>query len=446
MKIRNKILVYFSVTVMSLTLIFFALIYYLFSEYREEEFQQEQLSKIKNTISLIEEYKKKSAELSQLLDEQYINDFYDEKLLVYDHDKSLIFSSIDQLEIYRSDQILHELSPNVRWIEKVSDQYDVVGVYLEVHGKSYYAISKAYDNLGHSKRVFLGRLLVGMFALFSLVVWGLSLHLSKLIAQPIVRLSKNMMKVEDFAKVEVDSTTLEIQDLAKSFNALLDRTKESFAFQKHSIHHISHELKTPIAVLVSELDALTQVKDIEEIRSKIPKLRDNAKNLGEIIHVLLEISKIDSGQPLLKESFRIDELYFDVVDELRHIYPAAVMEWNYPEREFQEEDLLINGNRLMFRQVLQNLLLNGIAYSSASKVRAKLGPNKELFFENEGPTLSSEEQTQLFSPFFRGENSRSRPGFGLGLALTQRILNLHGASISYFIPKEGINTFHIQWT
>jgi two-component system sensor histidine kinase ArlS len=444
MKIRNKILVYFSVTVMSLTLIFFALIYYLFSEYREEEFQQEQLSKIKNTISLIEEYKKKSAELSQLLDEQYINDFYDEKLLVYDQDKSLIFSSIDQLEIYRSDQILHELSPNVRWIEKVSDQYDVVGVYLEVHGKSYYAISKAYDYLGHSKRVFLGRLLVGMFALFSLVVWGLSLHLSKLIAQPIVHLSKSMMK--DFAKVEVDSTTLEIQDLAKSFNALLDRINESFAFQKHSIHHISHELKTPIAVLVSELDALTQVKDFEEIRSKIPKLRDNAKNLGEIIHVLLEISKIDSGQPLVKESFRIDELFFDVVDELRHIYPQAVVEWNYPDEEFQEEDLLISGNRVMLRQVLQNLLLNGITYSKASKVKVKLGPNKDLYFENEGSTLSSEEQTQLFSPFFRGENSRSRPGFGLGLALTQRILNLHGASISYLIPEQGVNTFHIQWT
>lgn len=80
MKIRNKILIYFSTTVLALTAISLGLIYILFSEYREEEFQQLQNEKIKYTIGLITEFKEMSEEVSLLLDAQDIHDFYDEKL------------------------------------------------------------------------------------------------------------------------------------------------------------------------------------------------------------------------------------------------------------------------------------------------------------------------------------------------------------------------------
>jgi two-component system, OmpR family, sensor histidine kinase ArlS len=88
MKIRNKILIYFSTTVIALTAISLTIIYILFSEYREEEFQQQQNEKIHTTIKLIEKFKRESATISYLIDQQDINDFYDEKLLVYDSNKN----------------------------------------------------------------------------------------------------------------------------------------------------------------------------------------------------------------------------------------------------------------------------------------------------------------------------------------------------------------------
>lgn len=435
MKIRNKILIYFSLTVTGLTMLSFVLIYFLFSEYREEEFQQEQFEKIKSTVRLIQEYQQKSEQISHLLDEQDINDFFDEKLQIYDQDKTLIFSSLDELKIKRPDLILHDLSPNRRWVEKQVDNYDVVGVYMVFQGKAYYAISKAFDQLGHSKRVFLGRLLLGMFAVFTLVVWGVSLQLSQLISRPLVQLSESMKTEGDLTKVKVNSTTLEIRELAEQFNALLQRIQEAFSFQKNSIHHISHQLKTPLAVLVTELDKMLHVENKEELKAQLVQVRDSTKSLGEVIHLLLEISKLESGQKLEKERFRMDELYFDTVEELQLIHPDARFELHYPESDFQEEGLYVQGNRLMMKQVLINVLSNGIKYSQDAKVNTRFAVlpegGLELLFENQGETLEVGERELLFTAFFRGKNAGGLPGFGLGLALSKRIVEVHGGTLKY---------------
>lgn len=447
MKIRNKILLYFSSTVTGLTLISFVVIGYLFSEYREEEFQQQQLEKITYTVRLVNEHKKQSEQLSLLLDEQDIHDFYDEKLLIYDRSKELIFSSIDNLEITSAMQIINELSPAKRWIETKSGDYDIVGVYLEFEGKAYYAISMAFDSEGYSKRDFLGKLLVGMFLVFTLVVWLITRHLSHIISRPIVALSEKLSQlvVEDSAKIEVSTTTSELRNLTDKFNELLHRTRDSFVFQKHTIHHISHELKTPVAILVSELEKLQKEGDIGQLKLQLTRLTDSAKGLGGIINVLLEISKIDSGQEVHKARIRVDELLFDIIGELNRVHPQYVFELNYPAEHFEEKQLYIQANRLLMKQVFQNLLLNGVTYSDDQKVEVALEfPDPEtvkVSFTNTGKTLSPDENRFLFSHFFRGMNSKDKPGFGLGLVLAHRIIQLHSGSIHYETPGEQLNRF-----
>ncbi|MGK0639490.1 hypothetical protein [Schleiferia thermophila] len=154
MKIRDKILIYFSTTVIALTAISLTIIYILFSEYREEEFQQKQNEKIHTTIKLIEKIKQESAKISYLIDQQNINDFYDEKLLIFDSDKNQIFASLDSLEIVEAENILKKLSPTNRWIETKEGDYDLIGIYTERNNQGYYAISKAYDAFGFNKMFF----------------------------------------------------------------------------------------------------------------------------------------------------------------------------------------------------------------------------------------------------------------------------------------------------
>src|SRR5690606_7865003 len=124
MKIRNKILIYFSSTVIVLSTLSLVIVFVLFSAHREEEFQQQQFSKIKHTVGLIEEFGKISETVSLYLDKQYIHVFYDEKMLIYDNNKKLVFSSIDSLDIVKSETILNRLSVSNGWIETKEDGYD----------------------------------------------------------------------------------------------------------------------------------------------------------------------------------------------------------------------------------------------------------------------------------------------------------------------------------
>lgn len=454
MKIRNKILIYFSTTVIALTAISLSIIYILFSEYREEEFQQQQNEKIHTTIKLIEKFKRESAKISYLIDQQDINDFYDEKLVVYDSNNNLVFASLDSLDIVKAESVLNKLSPTQRWVETKEENYDLIGVYIEGMSQGYYAVSKAYDALGYTKLYFLRNVLIGMFLLITIVVTLVSWYLSLKISEPITKLAENLNKLdlskEKFDEFPIETSSYELNQLTQRFNELLRRTNETFAFQKHTIHHISHQLKTPISIIVSELERVKELSDLGVIKSKIESQIIKTKSLGGIINVLLEISKIESGQEIQKQEMRIDELIFDVIDELNIIYPNFNFEVNYTADEFEESKLLIKINSILIRQAIRNLLSNCVAYSNNLKAEIKIDCSEKnrlkIQIINSGKPISTEEQSFLFNHFFRGENSQGKIGFGLGLVLSKKIIELNSATITYSNPSPEINVFELNFS
>lgn len=451
MKIRNKILIYFSTTVIALTGISLTIIYVLFYEYREEEFQQQQNKKIRATIKLVEKFKQESSVISYFLDKQDINDFYDEKMFIYDENKNIIFKSLDSLDILKSEKIVSKLSPNNQWIETKEDNYDLIGIYLENENKKYYAVSKAYDAFGYDKLSFLQNVLIKIFICTFFVVLYVSYYISRKVSKPITQLAESLVKFdikgENIKELMVEKSSYELMQLTQKFNNLLRRTNEAFIFQKHSIHHISHELKTPIAVLVSELEKIKNYSNIEKIKLKIDNQVIKAKSLGEIINVLLEISKIESGQQIRKQAIRMDELIFDSIEELKIIYPNFHFEVNYIPANINENRLVINFNYTLIKQVIQNLLSNCILHSSNLKANIKFNCASEhelkIQFLNTGKPILEEERKFLFNRFFRGNNSQGKSGSGLGLVLTKKILDLNKATITYSNDVNDLNVFEI---
>lgn len=453
MKIRNKILIYFSTTVIALTALSFAVIYILFSEYREEEFQQQQKEKIKYTIKFLAEYTQMNADLAYIMDELTLHDFYDEKLMIFDSKKDLIFSSIDDLVIGDYPTKLNELSPSNRWMETKEGNYDVVGVYHEYHNSSFYALSKAYDAFGYTKMYFLRNMLVALFVAIALVVVAVSLLISNKISSPITALADNLNNYDlsdaGAHEVAIDTSSYELHQLTQTFNELKKRTNEAFTFQKHTIHHISHQLKTPIAVLVSELERISRDCPEGDTKADMEDQIIKTKSLGNIINVLLEISKIESGQEILKQSVRIDEMIFDTIAELNIIYPNFHFELNYVPDDIDESRLIVPVNPTLVRQALQNLLSNCIAYSNNEKARINLDCSSptELTIQiiNTGVPLTKEEQKTLFHQIFRGMNSQDKTGFGLGLVLAKKTMDYHKALISYANPAADQNIFELRF-
>jgi signal transduction histidine kinase len=442
---------YFSATIVSLLGITLFFIYTLFYEYREEEFQQKQKLKIISTIRFLTEIKQADESIIQAMDRISINEFYDEKLLIFDHSKTLIYSSIDDLQIPQKDidSILKVLTIVNPWLETKDDLYDVVGVYIKYNNNTYYGINKAFDESGYSKLDFLRYVLIFTFLGITLVVILIAYYLSRIISEPIVDITKKITNYNFdtlYIPIEVERSENEIVVLAEQFNKLMKRMKEAVSFQKHAINHISHELKTPIAVLVSNFERMLNETDLDVLKSLINRQKEDTKNLSEIINLLLELSKTDGGHSIPKTNIRVDELIFDTMDELSILYPDFEFSVDYIGPTDNENLLTIQGSARLLKAAFMNLMLNSIHYSSNKEGGIHIITDKkqlQLDFINEGPVITKEEQKFLFQHFFRGENSKGKSGFGLGLVFIYNIISQHQGFISYHTDHKNLNTFTV---
>lgn len=451
MSIRKKILLYFSATVIGLLGVTLIFIYTLFYEYREEEFQQRQKQKITSTLKFLSEMKKADESIIQAMDRISIHEFYDEKLLIFNDSKELIYSSIDDLPILdeEADKILSVLTEEQPWLETKDDLYDVIGVFVKYNNNTYYGISKAFDESGYSKLDFLRYVLIFTFLGISIVVILISSYLAKKITQPIEDITEKINNYNFdtlYIPIEVKQSENEIVALAEQFNKLMNRMKEAIAFQKHAINHISHELKTPIAVLVSNFERMEKETDMALLKSHIIRQKQDTKNLSEIINLLLELSKTDEGNSIPKTSIRIDELIFDNIEELSLLYPDFEFSVDYAGQIDDENQLTILGSLRLLKAALMNLMLNSIHYSDNKEAEIHIitkNDHLQIDFINSGPIITQDEQKYLFQHFFRGENSKGQSGFGLGLVFIHKIIEQHQGKVTYSSIGENRNIFSL---
>lgn len=449
MSIRNKILLYFSTVTIAMLGIAMFFIYTLFYEFREEEFQQREKERIMTTLRFLTEVRSIEDNLIDAIDRISIHDLYDEKLLLFDKNKRLIYASIDDTQIPFSADILSQLSPEKTWIEMKDGLYDVVGVYVENNGNMYYGIGKAYDISGYSKLNYLKYVLTLTFLGISLVVIFMSYYLSKKITQSIMSISRQIKDInfdEGYTYIRINEKKGETALLANRFNELMERMNQAFSFQKHATHHISHELKTPIAVLVSNFEKMEKETDPEKLKIMIAYQKDDTKSLSEIIHALLEIAKTDAGSQMAIAPIRVDELIFDLVDELSGLHPDFRFSVEYQQHTDDEKDLTVQGNPRLLKAAFSNLMMNCIQYSSDRQARILIRSHTDTLqvdIVNEGAVIREKEKQYLFQHFFRGENSKGKRGFGLGLVFVHKILSLHNGRISYTTPGGHTNIFTV---
>lgn len=449
MSIRQKILLYFSVVGPTITGIAFVFIYLLFSEKREAEFKMRQKDKIFTTIKLLTQIKKTDDELIEAFDRLTIHDLFDEKLLIFNSSKKLMYTSIDDTPIPLSKEMLSDLNVKNQWLEAKDGLYDVVGTYIENNGTAYYGISKAYDNFGYSKLRYLKYVLILTFITITSIIILVSFYLSKKITKPLISITNRINSFnfeEQFYPIETEETKNEIAILAAQFNKLIKKVNEVYSFQKHAIHHISHELKTPIAILVSNFERIEKETSVQRIQQLIKLQKEDTKSLGDIINSLLEIAKAESGTGIISHTTRIDELIFDISDELKNVYPDFQFVIEYSQ-VIEEDKLLVNANIPLIKAALMNLMLNCIHYSEDKKGRINISAaphNLILSFENNGAIIGENESQFLFQHFFRGQNSKGKRGFGLGLVFINKIISLHSGQVTYAASKNNINTFTVS--
>lgn len=451
MSIKQKILFYFSIVTIVLVGSAFIFIYTLFYEYRGEDFHQQQKDKMTNTLKFLTEIEELDEKLVSAMDRITINDLYDQKLYIFDKDKKLLYSSLRHEPLDSTEEILAQLSAQNPQVEQESGLQDILGIYMERDNEVFYGISQAYDVPGYHKLNYLKYILFLTFMIIVLVVIFMSYYLSKKITNPIVSLTRQIKDLNFESKYEPivvsDERKNEVFVLSQRFNELMHRMNEAFSFQKNAVHHISHELKTPIAVLVSNFERIEQEQDIHKVKVLIKDQKEGTENLSKIINSLLEIAKTESGNNTNLVKIRIDELIFDLADELNMLYSDFQFSIEYSETVEDENKLTVRGNHRLLKSALSNIMLNSIQYSDDNIAKIVITPihNKlQIDFINNGPVIHENERQYIYERYFRGENSKGKRGFGLGLVFIKKILTMHQGEISYVIENSNSNKFTVK--
>jgi signal transduction histidine kinase len=193
----------------------------------------------------------------------------------------------------------------------------------------------------------------------------------------------------------------------------------------------SHELRTPLAALSSSLDLALHNKKYQE---GLLSAKEDLRNVATLVERLLELARLDrfvlqrevvDFSELVKESVAKHEIIAEGknIDIVSEIHPGVT----------------VSGDAALLRQVLNNLLGNAIKFSKpgGGKILVRLSPS-EFVVEDEGIGIDRKDVNSIFERFYQADDSRAHGGFGLGLALVKRIVDLHHWSVSVrSIPNEG---------
>jgi two-component system, OmpR family, sensor histidine kinase ArlS len=451
MKLRNRLSLYYSVIFSVLLGITLLSIYLLSARYRQEEFYQRLKDRTITTFKLLVEVEQIDHDLLQVFDKNTINSLYEEKIILFDSTGRIIYSSIDDVKIGYSTAIIDELkSDKTDEIERKEDGYEILGLNFTEKGQSYYGIAKAYDRYGKSKLNFLGWALVAVFFASLLLVVVISFYVSKVITVPVTKLSKEIEAISTqnlSNRVVEPKTNDEINFLAEKFNDLLERVEQAFRFQTHFTHHLSHELKTPLTVLVSNIERVQKEESIERWKESLNFQKEGLMEISNIIDALLDISKAETGNmSITEETIRLDELFFECAESINTQHDNAKFNLTINPNITDSSYLEVKGSARMLKIALTNLLKNAVLYSKNKTVEVFISKNGNTIITeiiNDGNLIQPAEIPFLFTHFFRGSNTAHIKGFGLGLVLVSKIVALHGGAITYS-SQNGANAFTLS--
>jgi signal transduction histidine kinase len=226
----------------------------------------------------------------------------------------------------------------------------------------------------------------------------------------------------------------ELNQLAKTFNELLDRLQESFNTQRRFISNASHELSTPLTSILSQLQVTVQKdRSVDEYKRVIHSVQEDVEQLRQLTKSLLEIAKTGTQGSIELHELRVDELLLKLSADLKRVNQAYQVALEFSELPEDEKKVSVFGNYDLLYSAIRNIIENGCKYSpdNTSTVRLMFPGNHILVqVENKGDVITEQEIEQIFQPFYRGENVGEVRGFGLGLSLAKRIIALHKGHIS----------------
>jgi two-component system OmpR family sensor kinase len=223
----------------------------------------------------------------------------------------------------------------------------------------------------------------------------------------------------------------EIADLGKDFDRMAEQLQRLMAAQRGLLHDVSHELRSPLARLQAAIGLLRQ--DPNEHERSLARIEREAVRLNELVGELLTLARLDSGamtEP--SEKIELSDIVADIAEDAKF---EAETSGRLLELSTLESAAVFGRSQLLHRAI-ENVVRNALQYTppgTAVRIALAVYPlasHAVLTIEDHGPGIPEDELANSFRPFFRASSAPDGKGFGLGLAIARRAVEIHHGTIA----------------
>jgi two-component system, OmpR family, sensor histidine kinase ArlS len=309
-------------------------------------------------------------------------------------------------------------------------------------------VMAAYDADGWAHLNRLKRLLVITMLFGMVMAFIIGIVFSKQLLYPIANMIRevNMITSQNLnSSIHVGKSKDEMNQLATTFNNLLHRLQEYFVLQRKFISAASHELSTPLTSISSQLQvALQRERSTEEYKHVMMSVQEDVQQMLLLTRSLLEIAKTGASGSIELKEVRVDELLFKVMADVQKLSPEYHVELNFEDFPDDDANLMVFGNSELLYIAFKNIIENGCKFAPDHYCSASLKFDSSgvvISVHNKGTYIREKEKERIFQPFYRAMETRHLAGFGLGLAMTKRIMGLHRGSIEVNSSQANGTTF-----
>jgi len=261
-----------------------------------------------------------------------------------------------------------------------------------------------------------------------------SLLLARYISLPIVRLQRASRSLAaGVLETRVGSPSNRRSDevgiLARDFDTMAERIQALITDKETLLRDLSHELRSPLARMRMAL-ALAQRRASDAEQPDLTRIEKEAEQLDELIGQIMTLARLRTQEEPTREPLLLEELITQVLDDARFERPDAQIE------SHGEGPARVLGDPRGLKSALENVVRNALTYAAADgPIEVHLersGNDFEIRVCDSGPGVAEEDLTRIFEPLYRADASRDHKtsGQGIGLAITARVMELHGGVVS----------------
>jgi len=319
-------------------------------------------------------------------------------------------------------------------------------IYIVLAGKKFQEVSDTLMGQ-YFARLGLGTtLLTTIFAaLIGLVaIWFLTKNL-RVITSIVRRFSEGDLtaRIENPDASDISIFANSFNEMADTITGNIDKMQSVDLLRRELIANVSHDLRTPLAILKGYIETLQIKRDSlseSEKQEYLQITHDNVDRLSKLINQLFEYSKLEAEQVTpVKEPFSITELSHDLIAKFKVIAEQKEIELRLDN---PKENNMVFADVSLVERALQNLIENAVKYTEPNgKVTLsihKKGTNVEINITDTGTGIPVNEQPFIFDRYKQVDESAKKQGSGLGLAIVKKIMELHDTTITVLSkPKEG---------